>query len=333
MKKRLQVRGTLIVGLLLAIVLAACAPAAPAKPTTIRLGQVMASPSSLTLWTARDKGYFRDENLTVEVISLSSGDKMISALISGSIEIALQSPDWLIRAVEKGEAGIKIGFGGNNVPVYSLVVPKEVKSYADLKGKRIAVSNVKAADAYFTRRMMTANGLKEADYSLIAVGGTTDRAAALKAGSVAASLLIPPFDQVVIDEGYSRLDITSKVIKQYAWNTGTIKEDWAKANKAAFVGFLRAWAKATRWVYDPKNKEEAIQLIVRELKIEEKYARPTFDLFLEAKHWPKDGEMDMGGLQAVMDTMVEQGDLTPPLPKPEKYVNLTYWQEAVKSLK
>jgi ABC-type nitrate/sulfonate/bicarbonate transport system substrate-binding protein len=303
------------------------------KPVTIKYAQAFPIPDYLPLYVARDKEYFRQENLTVEILTLPTGDKQITALLAGSIEICSYTPDWIIRAIEKGEARIKIVMGGGALPVYSLVVPKEVTSYADLRGKRIAVSALKGSDVHFMRKMAAANGLREADYILIQAGSSADRAAALKAGSVSAALLIPPLDQKVIDEGYRRLDVSSNVVKQYEWITHTIRQDWANANRAALVAFMRAWIKGTRWVYDPRNKEETIRILAREMKLEDRYARKAYEMYFEAKTWGVDGKLDLAGLQAVVDAIAEQGDLAPPIPKADKYVDLSYWQEALKTLR
>jgi len=158
------------------------APAAIAQgtaPVTIKYAIPFPEVELMPLYAAQDQACFRDENLAVEVFALSSGDKITLALVSGSIDIAIYTPDWFIRAIEKGDAPIRIVIGGSNVPVYSLIAAKEIAGYPDLKGKRIAVSTVKASDAYLIRKMLAAHGLKEPDYGLIQAGSSAERAAAL----------------------------------------------------------------------------------------------------------------------------------------------------------
>ena len=93
-----------------------------------------------------------------------SGDKIAFALLGNSVEVATYTPDWFIRAIEKGATDLKIVLGGSNVPHYSLLVPNEVQSYADLKASPCRhVSTIKAADTYLTKKMFAANGLKDTD--------------------------------------------------------------------------------------------------------------------------------------------------------------------------
>jgi ABC-type nitrate/sulfonate/bicarbonate transport system substrate-binding protein len=316
-----------------------CAPAALAQsaaPVTIKYAIPFPEVELMPLYAAQDQACFRDENLSVEVFALSSGDKITLALVSGSIDIAIYTPDWFVRAIEKGDAPIRIVIGGSNVPVYSLIAAKEIASYADLKGKRIAVSTVKASDAYLIRKMLAAHGLKEPDYALIQAGSSADRAAALKAGSVSATLMIPPFDQRMVDEeGFKRLDVSTSVITHYAWLSQAVRQDWARANKASLIGFIRCWIKGTRWLYDPKNKDAAIRILSKELKIENRFAQIAYDTYFASKTVTvaKDGEVDLVGLQEIINAIAEQGDISPPTPKPQKYLDLSYWEEAHKSVK
>jgi ABC-type nitrate/sulfonate/bicarbonate transport system substrate-binding protein len=316
-----------------------CAPvllAQDAAPATIKYAIPFPEVELMPLYAARDQACFRDEKLAVEVYALSSGDKITLALVSGSIDIAIYTPDWFVRAIEKGDAPIRIVIGGSNVPVYSLIVAKEIASYADLKGKRIAVSTVKASDAYLIRKMLAAHGLKEPDYGLIQAGSSADRAAALKAGSVSATLMIPPFDQRMVDEeGLKRLDVSTSVVTHYAWLSQAVRQDWARSNKAALIGFIRCWIKGTRWLYEPKNKDAAIRILSKELKIENRFAQIAYDTYFASKAVTvaKDGEVDLVGLQEIINAIAEQGDVGPPIPKAEKYLDLSYWEEARKTLK
>jgi NitT/TauT family transport system substrate-binding protein len=290
----------------------------------------------MPLYAAQDQACFRDEKLAVEIYALSSGDKITLALASGSMDIAIYTPDWFVRAIEKGDAPIRIVIGGSNVPVYSLIVAKEITSYPDLKGKRIAVSTVKASDAYLIRKMLTSHGLKESDYELIQAGSSAERAAALKAGSVSATLMIPPFDQRMVDEeGFKRLDVSTSVVTHYAWLSQAVRQDWARANKESLIGFIRCWIKGTRWLYDQKNKEDAIRILSKELKIENRFAKIAYNTYFASKTVTvaKDGEVDLVGLQNLINAMAQQGDIGPPIPQAQKYVDLSYLEGARQTIK
>lgn len=312
------------------------APAQGPATQTIRFAYPYPNVENAPIYVANAEGFFRDEHLNVESIALSSGDKITFALLGGSVEIGNYTPDWFIRAIEKGENNLRIVLGCSNIPVYSLMVTNDIRSYADLKTKRVGVSTVKASDAYLVRRMLAAHGLAESDYILIQAGSSPDRAAALRSGSIAATLISPPIDAKMMEEGGSkRLDVSSSVVKHYTWESQAIREDWAQAHKPALIGFMRAWIRATRWLYDPKNKDAAVAILARELKLEDRYARGAYEMYFEgeAETIAKDGKIDLVGLQELINAIVAQGDMPAPPPKPDKYLDLSYWTEAMASLK
>ena len=67
---------------------------------TIKYGIPFPEVELMPLYAAQDQACFRGENLAVEVFALSSGDKITLALVSGSIDIAIYTPDWFVRAIE-----------------------------------------------------------------------------------------------------------------------------------------------------------------------------------------------------------------------------------------
>jgi NitT/TauT family transport system substrate-binding protein len=307
-----------------------------ANVATLKVGTAYPGAESMPVYVARDNGYFRDEHLSVSLTYLSTGDKIAYALLSGSIDIARYTPDWFIRAVMKGGSNVKIVLGSANVLTFSLIAPNSVKGYADLRGKRIGVSTIAAADTSVVIKMLAAHGLKRGDYSLIQAGSSPERAAALHAGSLGATLLSPPADQRLLDDGgYKRLDVSTNVIPHYAWGAETVREDWAQANKPKLVAYMRAWIKAYRFLHDPTNKEAVIKLLARESKIDDRYARTTYDIYYgpNAAAPSKDGKLDPLDYQVMIADMVERGQIDPPPPSPGKFLDTSYWQEAEQTLR
>jgi ABC-type nitrate/sulfonate/bicarbonate transport system substrate-binding protein len=128
--------------------------------------------------------------------------------------------------------------------------------------------------------VLAAYGLAKADYVLIQAGSSPERAAALRAGSLSATLITPPIDQRILDEGgFRRLDLSTDVIARYAWGAEAVREDWARDHKPTLLAYMRAWIKSSRWLHDPKNKEDVIRILARETKTEDRYARAMYDLY------------------------------------------------------
>jgi ABC-type nitrate/sulfonate/bicarbonate transport system substrate-binding protein len=327
--------GLLFLALLAWFATPGAADAQPVKPVTVKIGISYPGVEDMPLYVAERQGWFRDEHLAVELIALASGDKIAFALLSDSIELAIYTPDWFIRAMEKSDTKLKVVLGSTNDLIFSFITAKEIASYADLKGKRIGVSTIKAADSYLVRKMMAAHGLAESDYILIQAGASPDRAAGLKAGSLAGTLLTPPSDERVLDEGgFARLDLSSSVLSHYAWQSSTVRETWAKANRATLVGYIRSWIKGSRWLRDPKNHDEIIAIMDRELKMPPRYAQSLYDRYYGANALgvTPDGVLDAEGYRALLKDLADQGQIAAPPSPPERYVDSGYWDEARRSI-
>jgi NitT/TauT family transport system substrate-binding protein len=305
-----------------------------AKPAKITVGIPYPNANALPIAVAQKMGYFDEENLNVEMISLSTGDKIAYALLGGSIEIGNYTPDWFIRAIEKGGSDLRIVVGAGSDLVFSLVTPEKFKSYADLKGQRIGVSTVQAADAFLVKKMFAANNLGGADYIPISTGSSPQRAAALKAGSLSATLLAPEIAQRLVGEGgFHRLDVSSKTVKHYAWGSQTVRGDWASKNRATLVAYIRAWVKGKRWLHDPRNEKDAIAMFAKVGKMDLGIAEKSYESYFGPDATVgKDGEPELTGFTALLKDMSDQGHIASPAPPPRKFIDASYWNEAVKSL-
>src|SRR5215467_10890098 len=100
--------------------------------------------------------------------------------------IVLSASNWPFFIAEQEGFFVREGIdfkrvvGGNTtVPIYTLIVHPSIKSYADLKGKRLAVTGPTDPLNYILARMLAANGLGPTDYEMIGLGGAPQRMAAV----------------------------------------------------------------------------------------------------------------------------------------------------------
>ena len=109
----------------------------------------------------------------------------------------------------------------------------------------------------------------------------------------------------------------------------TVRRDWGREHADQLVRFLRAFRRLVDWLYDPANREEAIAVLAERTKQEDKYARQSYDLVVQQERmYAEQGRVRPGGLQAVLELLAEAGELSRPLPSPEKYVDTSYWERA-----
>jgi NitT/TauT family transport system substrate-binding protein len=311
-----------------AVVIGASVRPLPAQstPDKITLGTITLSLNNLPIYVAQDKGFFAKENLFVEAVVLNASTRAIPALIGGSTQISASSAMTTIRAVEKG-ANLKIVGGLINAPVYDLYSPPKYKSIKDLKGATVGVTGLITSDTVLMKEMLKANGLEyPRDYAMLAIGGTAERWLAMQTGNVAAGILSPPYTFVADEAGFINLGSTAKYTPNFTQTVVNVRTEWAQEKRSVLVRFLRATLRASRWIHT--QKEDTVRIIAKRFKFSAKHSEAAWHYFISNNAIPKDGEVNAKGMDKVLQLLVEDGTMHPPLPKPEKYIDMTYLDEA-----
>ena len=103
---------------------------------------------------------------------------------------------------------------------------------------------------------------------------------------------------------------------------------WGKANADTLVKYLEAHVEGLRWSFDPKNKAEAISLLMQRLKLPEDIATLSYDSTKDG--FNRDGAIDMEGVKNVLKLRAEFEGGAPAAA--EKYLDLSYYKKALAGL-
>lgn len=118
-------------------------PASAQEVTKLRVGYLPVGVYSY-LWRARDAGYFKEENLEIELIPMAGGGQIIPALQSGSLEFGISDALGVLNARNGGIPVTYVSFNFQQTsedPVHAvLTLDPDIKSGADLNGKDVATN-------------------------------------------------------------------------------------------------------------------------------------------------------------------------------------------------
>jgi ABC-type nitrate/sulfonate/bicarbonate transport system substrate-binding protein len=297
----------------------------------VRWAAISANPNNFPAYTARARGFLAEQALDLDITYTDSSPRATQVLASRDIDVAAVATDTTIEAVERGAPFVMIG-GSTRVPVYALVARPEVRSYADLRGKLVAVTGPNLAEQPFLRKLLATNGLPEGDYEQIAVGGPVQRFAAVQSGAVSAGMLNQPLDFRAADEGLNTLGYSTEVLPDYQFIGYTSHRTWTTESHDVVVRLLRALRQADRWLYDPANAADATRVFQEATNSPESYARRTWELlYRDLKVMAQDSTISPSGLQAVIDLMAEGGSFSGPPPPPSKYYDPAFVEAAARS--
>jgi len=299
------------------------------KLTPINYGNIVLTASTWPFLIAEQEGFFVKESIDFKRVIGGNTTATTQALVGGSTDIAQMNLVNLLGANSAG-ADLVVIAGDSTVPIYTLIVHPSIKSYADLRGKRLAVTGPTDPLNYIFVRMLAANGLTPADYELIGLGGAPQRLAAVQNGGVAGALVNQPSDFIALASGFNSLGLSTDYVDNFQYTITGARREWAQKNRTLVVRFLRAYLKACEFFYDPKNKEAAVRALAERTKSDKEEAEKTYALYMKTKKTiPRDGGVDGQGARKVAESWKDFG--LPKTPPPvDSAIDLSYLTEARK---
>ena len=247
----------------------------PARAATeIAFGITSQTAFSLAHYVAIEKKLYEAENLKVDTFVAGAAVQVLQQLAGGSLNLAQAATDQALRAILRG-APIRIVAGAASNAPFRLVAAKTVKSWSNLKGKTISVGGLTDVTLYFLRVMARKNGLADQDYDLLYGGGTPNRFAQLASGAVAAAMLTNPVDFSALEQGFVDLGSVPQYLPNWAQNNILVDTRWAQQHRDTVLAFLRAQIKATKFIYEPANRDDVIAILAKHTKTAHKASVKT----------------------------------------------------------
>ncbi|MGN6460336.1 MAG: ABC transporter substrate-binding protein, partial [Pseudolabrys sp.] len=214
------------------------------------------------------------------------------------------------------------------VGTHSLIAAKNVKSFADLKGKRVMTGGQGDITNLWWKAAAKQNGLDpDKDVELLFSGSTTNRLSALYAGGIEATVISTPQTFKAIEEGYTDLGPVAPYLGEFPMMIWHVNDAWAKAHRKEVVNFVRAHNKAIRYMIDPAHRQEVSQLLAKASNSGLDDALKTWDLCMKIHAFVPDGSISDAAVKRVIDTLTQAGDLK----APEKPVGTYYDASFVKA--
>jgi len=302
----------------------------PVLAQSLKVGVVSQSASNWPLFVAEEKGNFKKEGLEVEVVVTGDSGKQIDGLAEGAYHITHQAADHFIRAADRGKD--LFVFMTIARPIFDFVVHPEIRSIKDLKGKTIALDNPTTGYWLLFRKVFAANGLSPEEYKLLPnLGGSGQRFLAVKEGRAQGTFLNPPLSLDAISQGFPRLTNLAEYYPHFPGSSGGARRSWAKENEATLVRYLRGYIRAVDWLLEPKNRDEAIAIFQKRVKIDERHVPGSYEAFVKVG-LVKSATVSLEGIKQSLDLMAETGQLKPPVAPPDRYADPSYQQKALKGM-
>lgn len=170
-----KIAGKKLVWILSVVILGLLPSRAGGQVETVKLGDLSAI-SNAAIYVAIEKGFFREQGVQTDITSFASAAKMVPALVVGELEVSVGSASaGLFNAIaqqapfrivaDKGQT--REGYGFSLLTVRKdLVESGQVKTFRDLKGKKIAILAKANIQHYLVGKMAEEVGLTINDVEL-----------------------------------------------------------------------------------------------------------------------------------------------------------------------
>jgi len=236
---------------------------------------------NIPFWVAMDAGEFKKAGLEVDSVLISGGSKSMQALVSGGLDFAHTSGGVSVQAALSGADVTIIGTGSNSMSA-GVIAAKEIKSYQDLKGKRIGIASFGGNNDIGLRYAFKKNGINpDKDVTFLQLGGERNRLTALERGGISATIISPPGLFVAEAQGYSRLGDLNAMGMRYPELSIVARKRDMKERRDLVRRYLRAYVESVRLM--KSNRDMTVRLIEKYIHVGSKAeAVKTYDYFVRS---------------------------------------------------
>jgi NitT/TauT family transport system substrate-binding protein len=262
------------------------------------IGYVARDLNNFPVLLAQDKGLFRDAGITAELVQVRS-TVALPGILGGAIDYTTAFGTSIGRAMQgaplRGLLAMVVK------PSFYLVARPEIRAVTDLKGKIIAVGSLGTVNHLVTQKVLANFGIGPEDATIMAIGDTPVRMAAVKSGAVQATMAAPPAPIQAKEWGFNVLayagDYVDLPLAGLATTTSKIKD-----SRSEVVSVAKAILRSL--VFMRASRAETIALIQKLLKMEKTVAEATYDLSLPS--FSTDGSASNKGIQSIIEMSSNQ---------------------------
>jgi ABC-type nitrate/sulfonate/bicarbonate transport system substrate-binding protein len=297
-----------------------------------------AGASNWPFWVGQEKGFFAADHVEAVLEITPNSTEMAKNLYNAHYDLALTSVDNII-AYDEGQGEVELGgpaqfvalFGVDNGLLNVMAAPS-ITSIEALKGKTLSVDAMTTGFAFVMRDVLAHHGMNEKDVEWVKVGGGAQRLEALLKGEQTATLLNTPLDLAAEAKGFHRLLRVTDMLGAYQGIVGATTRSTMSKKSQDITHFIHGFHEAIGWLYDPAHKEEALALLMKNMKgMERPSAEKAYAALLDAQSGIyKNLTISIDGMKAVLRLRSSYASPQKNLTDPQKYMDESLLHAALK---
>lgn len=198
------------------------------------------------IWAAKEGGFFAKHGLDIDLVMIPGGTQSIQALLSGGTQLSQSSAAAPIHSRLGGSDVIIIASSINKYP-FSVVARPEIKSPADLVGKKVGVVRLGGSNESALRKVFALWGINPKSVIFMQMGEAASRLIALSAGTLDATVLAPPHTLKARTLKMTVLADLKTLPIYYPQSTISVRESFLARSPQLVKSFLKAYMEGVHW--------------------------------------------------------------------------------------
>ncbi len=207
-------------------------------------------------YIARDKGFFKEEGVDVELVIMEDTPIKMGALMAGQIDLVASTVDEFPIYMKPGKMLHYVLAVDNSKGGDGVVATKDITSIEGLKGKKVAFEQGSVSQ-FFLNALLKDAGMSEADIEPVNMAAT-DAGVAFAAGQVDAAVTWEPALSQGAKAENGHILLTSADKPGLITDVVAVTAETAVAKRDDIAGFVRAWYKALDYIKTNPDDANAI---------------------------------------------------------------------------
>jgi NitT/TauT family transport system substrate-binding protein len=277
-----------------------------------------------------DLGLYKKYGVDVSTVALDGGVKVYRAMLSGNIDVAMAPAALTAVGISKGSK-VKGILGTLDKFEASMVVRDNVKTLADLKGKRIGIQQPGGFADILSRVVLRHAHVDPKAVNFVTIA--TEDVPALVADQVDTAILHVEQEMLAKQKVPSLHAIARMWVlnPKQMYNFFDVTEQTIKDKPKALEGFVKGTIEATRILYSDKAK--VMPILVKHTGYPEKIVSETYDFLVKNCIWDANSGLSPERINFTSQLMekvhnIEKGKA----PSYDQIVDKTFAEKALKEL-
>jgi NitT/TauT family transport system substrate-binding protein len=266
----------------------------------MRMGLSSVSALHSAVWIAEQKGLFRKHGIDAEVIVTGQGGAAgISALLANDIQLVASAGDALVAAALQGGDTVMIA-GVVNKGLQRIMVRPDIKTPAELRGKRVGVTRIGAVSHSVLLMILRRWNMSPTDVQILQVGSSPNMLASLEKGGLDGAVITIPSMFVAEDRGYKVLLDLADTDIYYLQTMIATTRSYIKGNRDRVIRFLKGYLEGI--AFFKQNRRESLDVVKKKLRLsgdQERNLEKAFEL-LNTKYYESMPYPSMRGVETVL---------------------------------